>query len=75
MVLRALPSRGVVRVKRRGKPSPIYYPFKVLIWVGSIACELALPPACSIIHHIFYLSMLRCCILNELHVLRYDAIE
>ncbi|WMV14520.1 hypothetical protein MTR67_007905, partial [Solanum verrucosum] len=52
--------KGVMRFRRRGKLSPRYIgPFEILQTVGEVVYELALPPAFSVIHPVFHVSMLR----------------
>lgn len=47
----------------------------VLRHVGLLASELALPLTCFAIHLAFYISMLRQCILDKLHILQHDFVE
>ena len=68
--------KGVMRFGRWGKLSPRYIgPFEIIRIVGEVAYELALPPAFSAIHPVFHVSMLCRYILDESHVLQYDASE
>ena len=58
--LKVMPKRGVVRLSKRGKLSPLFIrPFKILERVGTVAYWLALPPSMSGVHEVFYVSMLR----------------
>ncbi|KAA0054820.1 ty3-gypsy retrotransposon protein [Cucumis melo var. makuwa] len=51
---------GVLRFEKKGKLSPRFVgPFEILERVGPIAYRLALPPAFSVVHDVFHVSMLR----------------
>ncbi|GJR70304.1 putative reverse transcriptase domain-containing protein [Tanacetum coccineum] len=62
VILKASPSKGVVRFRKRGKLNPRYVePFKVLANVGKVAYRLELPQELSIVHHTFHVSNLKKC--------------
>ncbi|XP_055814147.1 uncharacterized protein LOC129883532 [Solanum dulcamara] len=68
--------KRIMRFGRRFKLSLRYIgPFKILRTVGEVAYELALPPAFLAIYPIFHILMLRWYIIDESHVLQYDAID
>ena len=57
---KVIPKRGVVRLGKRGKPSPrLIGPFEILERVGTFAYRLALPPSMSGVREVFHVSMLR----------------
>jgi hypothetical protein len=59
MLLRVLPTKGVVRFNIKGKLSPRYIgPFKILARVGKLAYCLELPESMKGVHNVFYISML-----------------
>ena len=54
------PTRGVVRLGKRGKLSPRFIgPFEILEMMGTVAYRLALPPSMSGVHEVLHDSMLR----------------
>ena len=58
--LKVMPKRGVVKFGKRGKLSPRYIgPFKILMRVGTVAYQLALPPSLSGVHAVFHISMIQ----------------
>ncbi|WMV08670.1 hypothetical protein MTR67_002055 [Solanum verrucosum] len=60
VLLKLSPMKGVMRVGKRGKLSPMYIgPFKVLKRTREVAYELALPPGLSGVHPMFHVSMLK----------------
>ena len=64
--------KGVVHFGKRGKLSPRYIgPFEILSRVGDCAYQLALPPALSIVHNVFHVSMLRKYVPDASHVLDF----
>ncbi|XP_030479289.1 uncharacterized protein LOC115696533 [Cannabis sativa] len=70
------PMKGVKCFKKRGKLSLRFIgPFNILEKVGQVAYLLALPPAFSIVHNFFHVSMLRKYVSDSTHVLSYDALE
>ena len=74
--LKVMPKKGVVRFGKRGKLSPRFIgPFKILERVGTIACQLALPPSTSGVHEVFRVSMLRKYTPNPAHVVDWGEIE
>ena len=71
-MLKISPMKGVVRFGNRAKLSPRYIgPFEILSRVGSSAYQLALPPALSVVHNVFHISMLRKYVPEESHVLDF----
>ena len=58
--LKVNPTRGVVRLGKRGKLSPRFIgPFEILERIGIVANRLALPPSMLGDHEVFHVSMLR----------------
>ena len=58
--LKVNPTRGVVRLDKRGKLSPRFIgPFEILERIGIVAYRLALPPSMLGVHEVFHVSMLR----------------
>ena len=58
--LKVNPTRGVVRLGKRGKLSPRFIgPFEILERIGIVAYRLALPPSMLGVHEVFHVSMLR----------------
>ena len=54
------PTRGVVKLGKRGKLSPRFIgPFEILERIGTVAYRLALPPSMSGVHEVLHVSMLR----------------
>ena len=71
-----MPKRGVVRFGKRRKLSPRFIgPFEILERVGTIACQLALPPSMSVVHEVFHVSMLRKYTPDPAHVVDWGEIE
>ena len=67
--------KGVVRFGKRGKLSLRYIgPFEILSRVCSNAYQLALPPALSAVHNVFYVLMLRKYVPDESHVLDFTEL-
>ena len=74
--LKVMPKRGVVRFDKRGKLSPRFIgPFEILERVGTVACQLALPPSMSSVHKVFHVSMLQKYTLDPAHVVDWGEIE
>ena len=74
--LKVMPKRGVVKFGKRGKLSPRFIgPFEILERVGTVACQLALPPSMSSVHKVFHVSMLRKYTLDPAHVVDWGEIE
>lgn len=60
VLLKVLPTKGIVRFGTTGKLSPRYIsPFDIIARVGSLAYRLQLPESMSGIHNVFHVSMLR----------------
>ena len=73
--LKILPMKGVVHFSKRGKLSPRYVgPFEILSRVGSSAYQLALPPALSVVHNVFHVSMLKKYMPDESYVLNFTEL-
>lgn len=65
-----------MRIQRRGKLRPNYIgPFEIVRAVGKVAYELALPPSFLVIHPVFYISILRQYIPDEMHLLWWDSVQ
>ena len=57
--LKVNPTRGVVRLGKRGKLSPRFIgPFEILERIGIVPYRLALPPSMLGVHEVFHVSML-----------------
>lgn len=70
------PWKGIIQFGRKGKLSPRYIePYEILEQVGPIAYRLALLMDMSKIHNVFYVSVLRKCILDPTHVLETQPIQ
>ena len=70
------PTRGVVRLGKRGKLSPRFIgPFKILERMGTVAYRLALPPSMSGVHEVLHVSMLREYTPDPAHVVDLGQIE
>ncbi|TYK27651.1 pol protein [Cucumis melo var. makuwa] len=62
---------GCSEIREKGEASPRFVgPFEILEWIGLVAYRLALPPAFSAVHDVFYFSMLR----KEVKMLRNRGI-
>ena len=60
----------------KGKLNPHFIePFEVLKRIGDLAYELALPPALSGAHNVFYLSMLRKYVSDPSRILNYEPLR
>ncbi|XP_073153938.1 uncharacterized protein [Henckelia pumila] len=69
------PMKGVVRFCRAGKLNPRYMgPFEILDKVGTLAYQLALPPAMSRVHNVFHVSQLRKYVPNPNHILEAEPL-
>ncbi|XP_070015170.1 uncharacterized protein [Nicotiana sylvestris] len=76
ILLRVCPMKGVMRFRKRGKPSPRFIgPFEVLRRVGKVSYELALPPSLARVHLVFHVSMLRRYHINLSHVLDFSSVQ
>ena len=70
------PTRGVVRLGKRGKLSPRFIgPFEILERMGAVAYRLALPPSMSSVHEVLHVSMLRGYTPDPAHVVDWGQIE
>ncbi|GJZ64998.1 hypothetical protein Tco_0621694 [Tanacetum coccineum] len=60
VMLKVLPSKGVIRFGKRGKLNPRYIgPFKILERIGPVAYKLDLPKELSNVYSTFYVSNLK----------------
>ena len=67
--------KEVVHFSKRDKLSLRYIgPFEILSRVGNSAYQLALPPALSVVHNVFHVSMLRKYVPDESHVLDFTEL-
>jgi hypothetical protein len=65
-----------MRFGKKGKLSPRFIgPFQILRKVGTVAYELALPPALEHIHNVFHISVLRPYRPDFKQVIDYQPIE
>ena len=70
------PTRGVVRLGKRGKLSPRFIgPFEILERMGAVAYRLALLPSMSGVHEVLHVSMLRGYTPDPAHVVDWGQIE
>ena len=70
------PTRGVVRLGKRGKLSPRFIgPFEILERMGTVAYRLALPPSMSGVHEVLHVSILWEYIPDPAHVVDLGQIE
>ena len=74
--LKVNPTRRVVRLGKRGKLSPRFIePFEILERMGTVACQLALPPSMLGVHEVLHVSMLREYTPDPAHVVGWGQIE
>ena len=74
--LKVIPKKGVVRFGKRGKLSPRFIgPFEMLERIGTVACQLALPPSMSGVHEAFHVSMLQRYTQDPAHVVDWGQVE
>ena len=71
--LKVMPKRGVVRFGKRR--SRFIGPCEILERVGTVVCQLALPPSMSGVHEVFHISMLRRYTPDPAHVVDWGEIE
>ena len=70
------PTRGVVRLGKRGKLSPRFIRlFEILERMGAVTYWLALPPSMSGVHEVLHVSMLRGYTPDPAHVVDWGQIE
>ena len=63
-------------MRRREKLSPRFVgPFEVLEQIGPVVYHLALPPSFSIVHDVFYVSMLSKYIANPMHIVDFEPLQ
>ena len=74
--LKVAPMKGDLRFGCKGKLSPkLFGPFEILERIGPVAYKLALPPALSGVHDVFYVSMLRKYIMDPIYVIGYEPLQ
>ena len=74
--LKVAPMKGVLRFGCKCKLSPKFIgPFEILEQVGPVAYKLALPPALSGVHDVFYVLVLRKYITNPIHIIDYEPLQ
>ncbi|XP_059301837.1 uncharacterized protein LOC132053749 [Lycium ferocissimum] len=75
VLLKILPTNGVMRFGKRGKLSSRYIgPFEILNYVGDVADELALPPGLAGVHLVFHVSILKKYHADGTYVVRWDSV-
>ncbi|XP_070025338.1 uncharacterized protein [Nicotiana sylvestris] len=58
--LKVSPMKGIMRFGKKGKLSLRYIrPYKIIQRIGQVAYKLELPPEMSLVHPVFYVSMLK----------------
>ncbi|XP_021743410.1 uncharacterized protein LOC110709496 [Chenopodium quinoa] len=76
VLLKVLPTKGVMRFGRKGKLSPRYIgPYEVIERVGEVAYRLALPMELSNVHNVFHVSQIRKYVHHPTHVIQPESIE
>ncbi|KAD1137715.1 hypothetical protein E3N88_43232 [Mikania micrantha] len=66
VLLKVSPSKGVVRLGKKGKLAPRYVgPFKILERIGKVAYKLELPHELSNVHRTFHVSNLGKCLADQ----------
>ena len=60
--------------KEKVKPQ-VYWPYKIIERIGTLAYRLDLPPELSWIHNVFHICMLRKYVPHHSHVIRPEPIE
>ncbi|KAA0067562.1 pol protein [Cucumis melo var. makuwa] len=74
--LKVTPMKGVLRFEKKGKLCPHFVgPFEILERFGPVAYHLALPPAFSIVHVVFHVSMLRKYVADPTHVVDFEPLQ
>ncbi|XP_043687606.1 uncharacterized protein LOC122638823 [Telopea speciosissima] len=65
-----------MRFSKKGKLSPRYIgPYEILVKIGQVAYQLALPPSLDDVHDVFHLSMLWKYVHDPSHVLSQEPPE
>ena len=60
VLLKVLPTKGIVRFRTKGKLSPCYVgPFPVVARVGKLSYRIDLPQSMRGVHNVSHVSMLR----------------
>lgn len=76
ILLKVLPTHGVIRFGKRGKLSPRYIvPFDAIERVGDLANRLVLSLALKGVHNMFYVSQLRGYVGDKSHVFDLTEVE
>ena len=76
VLIKVSPWKGLSRFNKKGKLSPRYIgPFEVLIRVGKVAYELALPPHMQHVRNVFHVSLLKKYYPDTKHVIEYEPVD
>ncbi|TYK13849.1 retrotransposon protein, putative, Ty3-gypsy subclass [Cucumis melo var. makuwa] len=74
--LKVAPMKDVLRFEKKEKLNPRFVgPFEILERIGSVAYRLSLPPAFSIVHDVFHVSMLRKYVADPTHVVDIEPLQ
>ena len=68
--------KGIMRFAKKGNLSQHFFgPYEILEKLGDLAYRLTVPLNLSSVYDMFYMSMLRKCMHDSLHVLEFEPLE